>query len=414
MASVEFKFNSKPHKRGATNGFIFTASISKPTEFPDYLKAEHPERAFIYEVTDINNSEQSKFITVASVEALKETPYAYSKVGDQYRTNSYTKFFQTVEEVLAAKELLIRQVRALYSDVNTLFNYTNSSASDSTLILPDFVEQKVNGLIKDLISKRFDIRELETKIKILAGTALPTLNHSIAVAQGQNNVVEDIIEYFSGIDLSDVTFSQMITEIEYLRDFLLDFSGYADDLQLVIKRLRDTIRHSKVYVDNTTALAQEAVVVTKKSANTSGLSEVVLDSMVTMEGTYAAVSREMNEILNKTEGTSNVVYVPGTLYQHKVESLIRTLRVLSDARVFSSVQLDALNKMDSSIDSNIRELKKKKNKIEKEVVDYKEQIEIFKGDTQVLEGELLKLVPSIDLDHPESYWFVQVDINLGA
>jgi len=412
-ATVKFSFKQKAYRQGDISGFLFEAKLSEPEGFPDYLKDNAPHKAFVYKVMDVTDSSQASFARVASVEDLKELPFNYSTTGDEYRVDTYATFFPTIEEVLGAKELLTKQLRFLYSGVNTLFTYVDSAASDSTIILPDYIETKVSGYIKDLISKRYKVKDLQTKITLLENTVKPTLAFDKEAAESQRDVLTEIITYatetpFTAVETHEFNgalnnLTSLVTNIEVL---LHEANTDAATLESTLTTVNNTL--SDLRQDSAGQLA------TLQAMSPADRDVAAIDKIESALFSYGTMDLSMRDCTIKAAGIRNAAINPGAAYRSYVSSVKNALKRMLDVNIFQTVKLDELQKIGDLIKDGHKKVLSKIVETDNEIVKYKEEAEILKGDIQILEGKLLQLVPSIDLDHPESYWFVQVDIKLGS
>ena len=392
-ARVRIDIEEREDTRNGIPGFFLIARASEPEDFPDYLAAQYPDYPFVYLLQDINFVQDAAFVRVASIADLRESGITFSKSGDQYRTNTYTKFFGTVEELLAAEEILIRDLRTLYSDIKTLFTYIQTSKTRSSYILPDYVEDTVNTLIKNLIAKRQGITSALTKHSLVL-QMIDYLTVNLQAIQIQN---EDINKYLAETDidcnkLSGAELSKFTASLQNLLDTTTQWNTFYDSTFSRFWRLGTTTANYRgiltdpelpgFFPDDSTYMTQFLGIATQLSAV---LDEANKDQVITM-----SVNAETLRVLVQNCKAYLKVGIDKILTVDKLEKV-----------------QDAINQNASNFNRELERLTAEKNSLSA-------QVEQLKGEIQDIEVQLKKLVPTIDLNKPENFWAVNVNINTTA
>ncbi len=216
---VKIEIEEREFTKDGVPGFFLTVRVFEPEKFPEYLANSTPENCFVYQLPDINFVQDVTFLRVANISDIKELPTTYEKSGDVYRSNIYSKFFTTIEELLAAEEILLRDIRALYSDIRTLFTYIQTTKRKNTYVLPDYVEDTIKTLIESLLAKRRLVTELSTKYSIINDVILPFLETKIASLEQQSEEISKHLNEIKAqkslkwnIDLN--TFTSVLEELD--------------------------------------------------------------------------------------------------------------------------------------------------------------------------------------------------------
>lgn len=381
QATVKVTFEQSEVANADQTNFQLTVKVSDPDDFPLYLRDEYPDYPFLYQVQDLNTVDEAPFQRVATINDLRTYGTTYQNVSDYFRRNIYTKRFETAEEMLGAQELITRNLRTLYSDINTLFNYISTIDATSEITLPTYVETKVDSLVTQLKELRYEVQENQTKVQLIEKTVLPILEFNLETVVTQSEVVSSIISYITGfsidlpnLDVLQVSLDNIDTKFIEAEDAITTFNSKLTQIQTSA---------------NNALVSAEAL-----SANVQGQLRLNLQDIT----------------LNHTQALATVTFDKAFLRSDLAVSR-RAIRTLRNINLSQVVETDELLQLQDLIKVNENKIREKIDISTREVAEYKATIESLKADIQTVEAELVKLVPSINLGRPEDFWAVNVIIE---
>ena len=264
-----------------------------------------------------------------------------------------------------------------------------------------------------MISNRYKVKDLQTKITLLENTVKPTLAFDKEAIESQRDVLTEIITYstetpFTAIETNEfnVALNNLTSLVSNIDVLLKETNADSTDLGILlsnVKTMLNTLRQkTKGQLEILNAAPDEA-----KDTEAIERAEVSLVS-------YGGMHLNVEDCELKASRLQTAARTTGSPYRSYVSSVKNALKRMLEVNIFQTVKLDELEKIGALVKDGHKKVSSKIVETDNEIFKYKEEAEILKGDIQLIEGKLLQLVPSIDLDHPESYWFVQVDINLGS
>ena len=387
QASIKAVFNTKETTSQGVSGFFLTVEVSDPVNFPEYLKNNYPDYPFVYEAYDLVESKDPTFLRVATVGDITKFGTIASGTAVTFRKSTFANFFETMEKVLAAQELLLQNLRSLYSDINTMFTYISTQNQNFTVTLPNYVETKVSDLITQLLQKRRNITELNTKISLIDNVVLPELQNHLASIETQDDLLTDMKAYMQTLVSQAGAVTLMQTQLGQMNQQL---EGAAYEVDKNNSGLATINNHSQTV---TNMVNQYAV---------SG------DISPTAQAALNAVTTPLTEASNNTMKTSFFNLTP---INAMMGTVMKGIHQVVKIDINQLMLMNRIQTIQDNINYNKVLLNKKQDEANKEKAGYIINVETYKGDIQFLEAELKKLVPSIDLTYPESYWFVKVNVT---
>ena len=391
---VRVDIEEKEDTRNGVAGFLLMARVSNPEDFPEYLQGVSPECSFVYNIPDINFVQDITFTRVASIADLRELPVAFSKSGDTFRTSTYSKFFTSIEELLAAEEILIRDLRSLYSDIKTLFTYIQTSKQRTSYVLPDYVEETVDTLINQLLSSRVELTTALAKYSLIETTLLPSLEFNMEAVKLQ---LEDIDYYLSQIK------AQMSMKT------VSDTSAFASNAETVAD---SAAKWAEYYA----ATANMTIDLTAINATYKGIIDdpnlpIGLDDYFGKDNTYM---EQFQDIYDRTallikKATDSQVEV--TVEESSLIRFVSATNIYKGIAMQRIVAVDKFEKVQEAVKANQAKLEQTKSTLTNEKNTLAAQIEQLKGEIQDTEIQLKKLVPTIDITNPQNFWSVNVNIT---
>ena len=391
---VRVDIEEKEDTRNGVAGFLLMVRVSNPEDFPEYLQGVSPECSFVYNIPDINFVQDITFTRVASIADLRELPVTFSKSGDTFRTSTYSKFFTSIEELLAAEEILIRDLRSLYSDIKTLFTYIQTSKQRTSYVLPDYVEETVDTLINQLLSSRVELTTALAKYSLIETTLLPSLEFNMEAVKLQ---LEDIDYYLSQIK------AQMSMKT------VSDTSAFASNAETVAD---SAAKWAEYYA----ATANMTIDLTAINATYKGIIDdpnlpIGLDDYFGKDNTYM---EQFQDIYDRTallikKATDSQVEV--TVEESSLIRFVSATNIYKGIAMQRIVAVDKFEKVQEAVKANQAKLEQTKSTLTNEKNTLAAQIEQLKGEIQDTEIQLKKLVPTIDITNPQNFWSVNVNIT---
>ena len=164
-----------------TDKFELKVALSEPNLFGTYYSDKSPNHAFIYRRVLGQGDDRDIFVKVFNIgdmESIAIDADSLKEDDELYRTNTYTAVFSDIQNVTAAREVLLHDLYTAYNNIAAVFQNTKQ-INESTLIIPTQTNDQVRKWIGQLkIAKQQQfitnamIRAKKEEIKSLDETLL--------------------------------------------------------------------------------------------------------------------------------------------------------------------------------------------------------------------------------------------------
>jgi len=272
----------------AGDQFSLRVTVSNPREFSQYYMALSPEACFVYEV--VGGTDEDTFVKVASLGDFEQYPASSNGIaGSKYRTSTYEKLFDDIQELQIAKDQIKKALYDLYQNVVIASNATYSVGTEKQNI-PSDINDELDAHLSRYLTLKASI--LQTKGMLLAYAAEKTVLEGIKVRVLTSI---DSLKSITAALQSLGTPSQTVKTLTLFADF-----------ESTLNRIDEAYQASHTYVTEASAVVTEANTVINDAISIT--SELQKD--ITKQGTSLTTE------CNKQSGCS------GTDFGNQLQSFI--------------------------------------------------------------------------------------------
>lgn len=146
------------------SGYKLSVTATKPAGYTEYYSGLYPERCFIYEVQSGESADT--FIKVMQLGDMEVIPaVSNGEAGTRYRTDSYANVYDNIQELQVARDTVINNLYALYTNVSTINRATSAMANES-MVIPTDINTDLDTLVVKLLDAKASY--LQTQAMVLA------------------------------------------------------------------------------------------------------------------------------------------------------------------------------------------------------------------------------------------------------
>ncbi len=377
-------------KEGKT-GFQLIASASIGQVFHEEIRPLKAEYCFVYKATNQNTATKAEFVRVATIRDLKDYSTAPGQAGDLYRSNTFSEFFNNIADTLANKSLLRVAVYQLTSDLNNIYGYAAYEQIDETVVLPTYIEGEVDGMIETLNGYKYKEQEIAERIKLINTVTLPLLEY-------QKNIN---IEQFDIMDKLYATTSNFSVDLPTLDNF----GKIVDTLASDMAAAKDSLDDQAVQVAEMSShiVSLENTLTSAFVSSNKGSIGTEIDSA--LRSTSILKSKSTNIPVNSFTMPTTIALSAKAGVMKRVSSAMKNFNM--DVLVAQLDMETVLNMLRKQRDRTITHIEEAKT----ELVQLKNDREQTRRKIQEIEVELRRRIPTLDLENPQSFWAVKVNVQ---
>ena len=157
-----------------TSGYQLRVDMSTPVGYSSYYEGLHPEFCFIYTIPA--GEEEAEFLRVMQVGEMETLPItAAEAAGDVYRKSTYVKVFEDIQELRIARDIIITNIYALYTNMATIDKST-AALRDELLVVPTDITSKLDETVVKLLNSKASYLQTQA-VKIAYEAELEALGH---------------------------------------------------------------------------------------------------------------------------------------------------------------------------------------------------------------------------------------------
>lgn len=423
QASVNLSLTVTPdYTLNGTTGYLLRAEVNTPKGFTKFMKERDPHYCFVFTPTDLNSVDNISFNRVATIQDLESLSTVPTQVGVSFRKNVYSKFFESVEQLLAAKQKIMDDVRILYSDLNSVFTYVNRVITNETMTMPDLVEDQINTYITDLINKRTDRSNIEALISVIEDTTIPYLTEQVSYFQLSRDFMQDILNEYNTMNIN-VNITGSLNFVNNMRDSFEQIKSNVNTISssgLLMQTSLNTLYGSTSAVEATTAVQVASIKAYVDDLLAAGsISGTIHDNLIDSLDNLETDVTDSTTTLKSNVDTSNTSWAVNALpdlftdynvFNASIKPALLGLETVRNIMENSNTKVETLKLLLRRINNHISKVNAIISGKNAELDDYKASLEVLKGEIQIVEANLRRLVPTIDIDNPQYYWLVNVNI----
>lgn len=317
---------------------------------------------------------------------------------EYYRKSSFVQEYSDYNTPVSDQTEMLGKIDTFYNNLNTYINsYVDIKQSAKEFTVPDYTQEKLDKLISQWRSVKNSLLACETELNVKEKIYYPSLEAVATLADQVKSSIDQLEtakEEYSGL-FSDISGARTQLEeavkssVEASADVVVNVQ-YVAALQDQI----DTVRAS---------LDQAASHLTPDNADPSDTIQTNQSVAVMYNALKLAKLGAANTQVSLHDLRGKVVAVKSA-----IQPVCKRLPVFAQDAYSPSETIDTLT---TAMLALLTELKFKKAECESEMNKLKAQIEEHKSAMQMLESQMRRIRPSIDMSNPESAWYFTVNIS---
>lgn len=372
---------------GKARTYQLIFKVTDPSGYPDTIAERRPEACFVYSRTKPSEPLENPYERICSLDDFMTIPYATETSGEReglYRSNQFHMEYADYNSSLQDQTLLESLVWAFY---NNLDNYTlpySGKEASRKYTFPDYERSLLDSLIAERRKLILENEEERLIIEVIQEKILPLISSQELMQEELQEAADLLFEHTK-------KWADAVINMAAVRDAMMNLRG-------------------NMHILNT-QLANNMATFTNSFSQLNGLNTDVNNSSAS-DTDKLNLSKNINIIRNIVNPAMHEdLMVDTATMRGLIRTMLPALAHIQEVDEEGFTDYAAVENMINIIKKFGDTLKSTLAKKEAEINMRSENIQRRQKKIQDIETELRKIRPSIDLNNPESAWYLTVNVG---